>query len=81
MAINFILSHFLRPELDCSVSGWKVFSVASVGLGRICFYIFCCSFNFLCNFLAKFAPETKGKTFSQIEAEFAIMNNMQKSSE
>ena len=28
-------------------------------------------------FLAKFAPETKGKSFSQIEAEFAKLNGVE----
>lgn len=46
-------------------------------VGPYVFIFFATVTSFTMVFLAKFAPETKGKSFSQIEAEFAKLNGVE----
>ena len=52
----------------------KFFPVMQNLIGEYVFVFFAAVSLFCMLFLGKFAPETKGKSFSQIDAEFAVMN-------
>ena len=45
-------------------------------MGAYVFIIFAGVSIFVLVFLIKFAPETKGKTFAEIEAEFNVLNGI-----
>jgi len=55
----------------------KFFPIAQSAIGEWVFIFFCAVSAFLAVFLWKFAPETKGKSFAEINAEFAKMNGVE----
>ena len=66
--------------LSCAVN-WtaaflvgKIFPLAQKAVGEYVFIFFAAVSLFCFLFLGKFGIETKGKTFSEIDAEFAVLN-------
>ena len=66
--------------LSCAVN-WtaaflvgKIFPLAQKAVGEYVFIFFAAVSLFCFLFLGKFGIETKGKTFSEIDTEFAVLN-------
>ena len=55
----------------------KIFPLAQKAVGEYVFIFFAAVSLFCFLFLGKFGVETKGKTFAEIDAEFAVMNGTQ----
>ena len=80
------LLRFVPDNLSIAVScalNWTATFVVGLGfpiiqnlIGPYVFIIFAGVSVFTMVFLIKFAPETKGKSFSEIEAEFAKLNGI-----
>ena len=73
----------MNSAVSCALN-WTATFVVGIGfpivqnlLGPYVFIIFAAVCAFTLVFLMKFAPETKGKSFAEIEAEFAKLNGIE----